>query len=280
MRRLDSPEDIALLKAYLKKSVDLGSARLGDVSPRSDVTVLMYFFWKEDLAEEKWFEFEGAMLETWRSCGLLKTVIVSNTLHQCLQRFAKRFDNVEIQIEQRLVPGDIISMSYDCNSRLYQRFDTDYVLIVQNDGFPLRRGLDEFVEARYDFIGAPHSRPHFLPSLLTKLLRYCPSNGGFSLRTRKLCEMGAKLWDEGDFEQKPYVDDVMAEDYFFTKTLPLSGFGYWLRRNQASSSFSDYFSYGATFPLTSKRLPFGFHTATGFAALVRRFGDSILSVNS
>ena len=280
MRRLDSSEDIALLRTYLKKSVDLGSVGIGDVSPRPDVTALMYFFWKEESAEARWFEFEGAMLETWRKCGLLKTVIVSNTLHQCLQRFAERFDNVEIQIEQRLVPGDIISMSYDCNSRLFQRFDTDYVLIVQNVGFPLRRGLDEFVRAGYDFIGAPHCRPAFLPSLLTRLLRYCPSNGGFSLRTRKLCEIGARLWDEGDFEQKPYVDDVMAEDYFFTKTLPLSGIGYWLRRNQASSSFSDYFSYGATFPLTSKRVPFGFHTATGFAELVRRFGYSILSTNS
>ena len=122
MRRLDSPEDIALLKAYLKKSVDLGSARLGDVSPRSDVTVLMYFFWKEDLAEEKWFEFEGAMLETWRNCGLLKTVIVSNTLHQCLQQFAAKFDNVEIysnwnNLENYVSNDDNITWSYIINIR-------------------------------------------------------------------------------------------------------------------------------------------------------------------
>ena len=174
-------------------------------------------------------------------------------------------------MEKRLVPGDIVSMSYDCNSHLHERFSTDYVLIIQNDGFPLRPGLDEFFEAGYDFIGAPHCRPTFVPSLLTRLLRYSPSNGGFSLRSRRLCRLAAKLWESGHFESRPYVEDVIAEDYFFTKTLPLSGVWNWLRRSQAPSALSDRFSYGATFPLTAKAVPFGFHTATAFGTLNRMF---------
>lgn len=272
MRRPDSPEDLKLLSLYLEKSNALGITGLKDVTPRKDVTALMYFFWSEDKAAEKWPEFKGAILETWRKCGLLKTVIVTNALCQCLSDFAGFFDNVEIQVEKRLVPGDIVSMSYDCNSHLHERFSTDYVLIIQNDGFPLRTGLDEFVEAGYDFIGAPHCRPSFVPSLLTRLLRYCPSNGGFSLRSRRLCRLASKLWEFGHFASRPYVEDVIAEDYFYTKTLPLSGLRNWLSRSQASSALSDRFSYGATFPLTAKSLPFGFHTATAFSAIQCRFG--------
>ena len=271
MRRPDAPEDMRLLSDCLARSVALGEVGLDAVRPRRDVTALMYFYWDGSVAESKWLAFEGAMLETWRKCGRLKTVVVSNARHRCLDGFADRFCNVEIQVEKSLVPGDTISMSYDCNARLWERFETDYVLIVQNDGFPLRSGLDEFVERGYDFIGAPHCRPEFIPDLLTRVLRYCPSNGGFSLRSRRLCRLASTLWTKGKYEARPYVDDIMAEDYFFTKTLPLAGFWHWVRRSQAPSKLSDRFSYGAAFPLTAKTLPFGFHTATALGALNRKF---------
>ena len=100
MRRPDSPEDLKLLSLHLENSNALGMAGLRDVTPRKDVTVLMYFFWAEDKAAEKWLEFKGAILETWRKCGLLKTVIVTNALCQCLSDFAGVFDNVEIQVSQ------------------------------------------------------------------------------------------------------------------------------------------------------------------------------------
>lgn len=271
MRVPDSPEDLKILSDHLQRSVSRGVSGIHDISPREDVTALMYFYWTEERAEKAWPEFEGAMLETWRNCGTLKTVIVSNVRHSCLSRFAERFGNVEIQEDVRLVPGDIISMSHDCNARLWERFSTDYVLIVQNDGFPLRPGLDEFVASGYDFFGAPHCRPSFVPSLLTRMLRYCPSNGGFSLRTRKICKLASELWRKGDFESRPYIEDVIAEDYFYTKTLPLSGVCNWMRRSQAPSGLSDRFSYGATFSLTANVMPFGFHTATALGALKKKF---------
>jgi hypothetical protein len=272
MRRPDSKEDAELLSDFLLRSVARGADGADDIRPLDSVTALIYFFAEKELAPLKWPEFEGALLQTWRQCGLLKTAVVTDSDHACVRDFSRRFANVVMQVEPRLVAGDINSMSFDCNSKLCHRFDTDYVLIVQNDGFPLRRGLDEFVKLGYDFYGAPHCRPNFVSSLLTRVLRYCPSNGGFSLRSMRLCRLGAKLWQEGGFSGRPYVEDVMAEDYFYTKTLPLSGLGNWLSRSQASSRISDRFSYGATFPLTARALPFGFHTATAFGALVRKFG--------
>lgn len=271
MRRPDSPESLAALARFLQRSVQRGAEGTGVHRPLGSVTALIYFFWDVALAESKWPEFEGALLETWRQCGLLKTVIVTNEEHRCVCDFADRFSNVEFQVEPRIRAGNINDMSFDCNGRLHERFSTEYLLVVQNDGFPLRPGLEQFVRMGYDFYGAPHCRPAPIPSLLTRLLRFCPSNGGFSLRSRRICRLASELWKRGGFEARPFVEDVMAEDYFYTKTLPKSGFVNWIRRSQAPSSVSDVFSYGATFPLTARTLPFGFHTATAFAALSNRF---------
>lgn len=275
MRRPDSPEDIALLRVFLEESCRRGLSQDLPVTPCLDVTVLMYFFWRPEVADEKWPEFEGALLETWRNCGLLKTVLVVDSPHRCVMNFSERYKNVSVQVENRLVPGDINTMSFDCNARLYSRFESKYVLIVQNDGFPIRPGLDAFVKKGYDFYGAPHCRPQLIPDILTRLCRYCPSNGGFSLRTRKLCKLASRQWIDGRYEERPFVEDIMAEDYFYTKTLPRISIRAWMSRSQAPSNLSDSFSYGAAFPLSATEIPFGFHTATGFAAIVKRFGDEL-----
>ena len=262
-------KEMAALCTYLFDSVKHGSAGLYDVKPRSDVTALMYFFWDEANAASVFPRFEGALLETWRHCGLLKTVLVTNTRHKCLVDFSTRFENVEIQIESSLIPGQINTMSIDCNSRLHTRFETDYVLIVQDDGFPLRAGLDDFIGKGYDFIGSPYCRALPLPNLLTKILNFCPSNGGFSLRTRKMCALASKLWRK-HYAHKEFFVPEMSEDLFYTITLP-KHFMYWLKRKQAPSIVAGQFSYEGVFPLYSNEMPFGFHTATGFARLARKF---------
>lgn len=264
--------DIALLEDFLKNSVSRDDAGVLTIAPRDDVTALMYFFWTKEQAPCKWPFFKGALLETWRHCGLLKTVVVTNSLHDCLCSFSSRYQNVEIQVESRLVPGDINTMSIDCNANLYLRFSTRYVLIVQDDGFPLRSGLDVFVEKGYDFIGSPYCRAKAIPNMLTKILNYCPSNGGFSLRTRRMCELASELWRK-EYSQRPFVVQEMSEDFFYTRTLPMSGLKYWYGRNQAPSALSENFSYEGVFPLYSCKMPFGFHTATGFAILANRFKE-------
>ena len=259
------------LRRFLAGSVARGASGTDRIAPRGDVTALMYFFWTREEAPRRWPAFEGALLETWRNCGLLKTVVVSNGPHDCLAAFAARFPNVEVQVEPSLRPGEIDTMSVDCNARLHARFATPYVLVVQNDGFPVRPGLDEFVERGYDFIGSPYCRALPVPDLLTRILNYCPSNGGFSLRTKRICELAARSWTKR-YAGRAFVVAEMSEDLFYTRTLPRREPLFWLRRRQAPSIVSEFFSYEGEFPLCAKSLPFGFHTATAFAALQEKFG--------
>ena len=53
MRRPDSPEDVALLRAFLEESCRRGLPQDLPVTPCLDVTVLMYFFWRPEVADEK-----------------------------------------------------------------------------------------------------------------------------------------------------------------------------------------------------------------------------------
>ena len=265
-----TPEEKQMLVDFLLRSQKTDCKDAESIRPNPEVTALMYFFWDRSAAVEKWPLFEGASKETWRNCGFLKTVDVVNKRHDVVLDFSAKHSNVEVQLEPSLVPGNINSMSIDCNSKLAQRFHSKFVLIVQDDGFPLRPGLDEFVARGYDFIGSPYCRPNAIPNILTKILDYCPSNGGFSLRSKKICELAAECWRR-HYEGRPFVVDEMSEDLFYTKTLPLHHPFFWLRRKQAPSIIAERFSFEGAFELSSKDLPFGFHTASGFAHLSKRF---------
>ena len=242
------------MRDYLRRAANNSNDCFAAGSPQ--VTALMYFFWSEERAEEKWPEFLGALLETWRHCGKLKTVVVANAPHACICETAIRYPWLDIQIEPKLIPGDINSMSIDCISKLGERFTTDYVLIVQNDGFPLRGGLEEFVRLGYDYYGAPLCRPQWFPNLLTRVLNYCPQNGGFSLRSRRICRLVAKYYRRY-YADKPFEVATMSEDLFYTMTLPRRHFGFWLRRRQAPSAVAARFSLEVFKPCQGK--PFGFH---------------------
>lgn len=75
-----------------------------------------------------------------------------------------------------------------CIYELHKHFNTEYVLIFQNDGFALnpQNWTDEFYN--YDYIGAPW--PDYLgwTNHTNKV-----GNGGFSLRSKKLCEYTPNL---------------------------------------------------------------------------------------
>jgi hypothetical protein len=75
-----------------------------------------------------------------------------------------------------------------CIYDLHQCFNTDYVLIFQNDGFVLNPHLWDARFLTYDYIGAPW--PDYLG---WKSNVYKVGNGGFSLRSKKLCEFVKKL---------------------------------------------------------------------------------------
>ena len=205
-------------------------ATYGDSAPLNkkgpdDVTILTYFFRPEETAASFFPYTKCALYETWRHCGAMKTVIVSHAVTPPVAEFADRFPGlVEIQVEPTLrsrPPGDIDSMSMDCNARLHTRFSTKEVLIVQDDGFPVRPSLDRFT-GRFDFIGAPMRRPYWFVQVLGRILRDWPCNGGFSLRSHKMCRLVSNLWAK-KYSGTAFSAD-QTEDIFYTQTLPRSSF--------------------------------------------------------
>lgn len=223
----------------------------------AEVTILAYHFWKPEGYEVAFAKVKYAIEESWRHCGELKTVIVVNERRPCVDEFAKNHLNVEIQVEPSLVPGDIHTMSVDCNSKLYTRFSTPYVLIVQNDGYPLRSGLDEFV-GRYDFIGAPYVRDVWWKNLICSMFNRWTQNGGFSLRSRRICEAAAKYWNEKYSKLGRCINT--SEDIFYTQFLPVRERAYRKAFRLATNRESLRFSHDSIVSIPKpKESAFGFH---------------------
>jgi hypothetical protein len=229
------------------------------------VTLLTYSFWKDDADGRHLDALEAAILETWRHCGQLPTVLVADRPSPRLEQLLEAHDGrIRLQLEPRLQPGNLYSMSVDCNSRLHTRFHTEFVLVIQDDGFPIRPGLEEYL-GRFDFIGAPYVRNKWHLQAVCRLFKCQVCNGGFSLRSHRICEMASYHWNR-KYHALPDCDAV-SEDYFYTKTLPLREPAY--RRCIVMPSFCEAldFSYDAVFPFHGVRPPFGFHGALAFKLL-------------
>lgn len=250
------------LNDYLLEHLHLNTARTFAPPVTDSVTALIYFFRRPDEIEATFPLSAAALTETWRHCGLLRTVIVTDTLSAPLRDFAARYANVEIQVEPNLIPGDIDTLSRDCNGKLYSRFATDFVLTVQDDGFPLRAGLTDFV-GKYDFIGAATAcRNSFRGNLLCSLLHYNPSNGGFSLRSKQCCRLAAEYWNKF-YSRQPFTLSSV-EDNFLTRFLPMRHFRFNRCVRVAPPRVANTFSYQVCPLVNPTRLSFGFHLAESF----------------
>lgn len=233
----------------------------------ASVTVLAYHFWPAELSDDRFKFVECSIRETWRHCGMLKTVLVCNAECTAASEFKNRFPGwVAIQIEPNLIPGKIDSMSADCNGMLADRFDTDYVLIVQEDGFPLRSGLEAFL-GKWDFIGAPYVRDRFLQNLFCRCFGCWVSNGGFSLRSKRICEEAADFWRK-KYSKWPDLHAV-TEDLYYTKFLPLREASYRRVFRIADNRTAVTFAVDDIVPCTIRAKPFGFHRAETFAGLMK-----------
>ncbi|MFA6269621.1 MAG: DUF5672 family protein [Candidatus Paceibacterota bacterium] len=111
--------------------------------------------------------------------------------------------------------GSIEAFSEFCIRDLVKYVSTDFVLLVQYDGFILnpKSWLDEFLN--YDYIGAPwfvhdefwFERFNFPRNLFDTTV---VGNGGFSLRSKKFLETSARLVNEGAFDKLHPEDLVMC----------------------------------------------------------------------
>lgn len=241
---------------------------LPSAAGRPDVTAVAYVFGTPDKMESYGVAIELALRETYRWCGLLKTTLVVNRLTSGLEDFAATCGKwLRIDRDETLKPGDIVGFSRNMIRTLPERFDTPYMLNVHPDGFPLRKGLDAFV-GKWDYIGGPwriDGDDWVTRRLLTRWDG--AGNGGFALRTRKICEAGAgayrRLWK--------MIPDcyLLYEDVFFTRFLPRWQPRYARRIALAPSPAAAAFSCCENFAAQRAygHLPFGFHSWRALAYL-------------
>ena len=252
-----------------KRLITIHEGRTDYGKGRDDITVLTYF-WGEapENAEARFFRVESAFRETWLHCGMMKSVIVTDRITPGLQCFSEKFPTVQVQVEPTLVPGNLDSMSFDCDSRLETRFETRYLMIIQDDGFPLQSGIDDFL-GKYDFIGAPYVRDSLLPRTIAKIFNIWTSNGGFSIRSHRICEMAAWYWRR---KYKNFKGDVhwLGEDAYYTETLLKHEWKYNRTMKMADNRSALKFAYDIIVPQPIKELPFGFHRAETFVDFLKR----------
>lgn len=265
-------ENRDFLRRWQKQRLELPWPEVGP-GPDS-VTALCYCFGTAEWISSHWPFFLASIREVWRCCGLLKTVFVANMEAPEFRELSARFPGlIETRIAPDLIPEgseDIHSMSLDMDAHLAERFDTDYVLIFQDDGFPLRPGLEAFL-GKHDYYGSPSRTINLLQWIKGKVTGAWPSNGGFSLRSRKCCEMGNLLFRR--YYSGSSYSPSLCEDVFFSSVLPRRFKEY--RKNVSIAPFtaSRHFSFEGFNVKNDIRpggaCPFGFHSSRGFAYLYR-----------
>lgn len=177
---------------------------------KDQVTLLFHSFWPND------YEFnEFPILHTWKMLGRLPVVIITDKETGPMIALRDRFaDDISIQISPDLKRGDVLSLSRDCLNNLYRYFNTPYCLIIQDDGFPIRSNLDDFI-GKWDYVGAPFVRDTPRQYLADILLKNC-LNGGFSLRSRRYCEAVCEEWSKWGREAQKKHGWKEEEDWFYS----------------------------------------------------------------
>ena len=233
-----------------------------------NVTAIAYYFRSPSDFDNHFWRTEFAFLKTFETQGVLPAVLVVNTCTPMIKSFCERY-SINIQIADNLIPGSIRTLALDLVQNLHTRFETEYVLTVQDDGFPMRPGLSDFV-GKYDYIGAPWVHHATYYDLYP--YKYCVGNGGFSLRSKRLCQVASRVclkW----FKHIPYWWYILGDDTFYCKTLR-----FWFRDAvkemrwptlQEASSFS----IECNDEFIPSIMPLGFH-AKGFLRIVNYKGDN------
>jgi len=240
---------------------------------RQDVTVVIYHFWEASESSRRFEETEFSILQTWQWCGKLPVKIITNEVCPAMSVFANQWGGVTPIVSPRLRPGMIMTMSLDLVGHLSEYFDTDFVLIVQNDGFPLRSGFDEFV-GPYTYCGPLFVRPHKIVPWIEKIFQYANGNGGFCLRRRDICVEANRLWEK--WRWLINGTNWMIDDGCYCYTFRLLSRKYRKMMRFPSREKARLFGYDQMIGVpVPQALPFGFHGANSFESLMEKFGAEI-----
>ena len=238
----------------------------------NNLTLLAYFFWDDDRIETTFYTVECAFLCAWKCWGMMPSVLVVNRETNTIRFFAERY-GVVLQVDPSFDGGDISTMSIDCICNLHRRFQTEYVAIIQSDGMPVNPGVEEFL-GKYDYVGAPwpghcHYKDWF------PYPKFGVGNGGFCLRSKRICEQAAKSYN-AFWRHLPYTW-LVGDDVFYCKTMPFLS-RYW-RRTFRFPSISEAIRFSIEYippAVPIERAPLGFHSPDGFKNYIERFGVPFL----
>lgn len=235
-------------------------------SGRQDVTFVAYWFWNDDRFVTRRHAILAPILMTRLHCGNIPGVLIANRTDAALEAFCERH-SVRLVVEPSLTRG-VQQLNTDYIRNLHRRFQTPYCLTIQDDGFPLRPGLDAFV-GPYDYIGAPWDMSHDDWICKTLLFRsHDVGNGGFSLRSHAICERAAWYF-ERKYKLLPYCF-LHVDDFFFCRVLPTWEQKYRQAFRFAPAEAAARFSverYWDTYTAAGSRT-FGFHSAPAFQRLL------------
>jgi hypothetical protein len=155
----------------------------------------------------------------------------------------------------KIEPLDYIAYSKFIVYELHKYINTEFALIIQNDGFVTNpeKWNDEFLE--YDYIGAPFPIPPINDNISYRdpfgnLIRV--GNGGFSLRSKKLLKLPTTL----NLEWKSYFGYYNEDGFFAVHNR------YILEENGCKFSpveLAARFSIEKSTPETEGVVSFGFH---------------------
>ena len=239
----------------------------------ANVTLVAYTFPR---CPEEFLQIEFAVRHTWRLLGRMKTVIIADHENPDLTAFKEEWSDIlDVQYESTLCPGTTSPMSLDCITRLHSRFATDYCLIIQDDGFPMRDNLSDFV-GKYDYLGCSTYRSIRKP--LQRLIEFRKRyilNGGFTLRTKTICRLANeayKMW----IQQNGEPTKVPCEDVFYTRIarqFPFYEYALKFPTLAAAREFSVSDLYGSIDIHHISPMPFGFHDVTTAIQFIPEFAS-------
>lgn len=129
----------------------------------------------------------------------------------CLVTHQRPWDSNGIRLIQLPFAIDILSYARMQVRRLHEWIETDFILNIQADGFVTNasKWTDDFL--KYDYIGAPWAEPKGLSQARV-------GNSGFSLRSRKFCELSGVKYEMIDWEEDPFVFyDDQGDDVYWTQ---------------------------------------------------------------
>jgi hypothetical protein len=112
-------------------------------------------------------------------------------------------EGIEFGSAKVLCPGEVTD--YEAYNRfvvvdLCNEFSTDYVLLCQWDGYVVKADAWDPAFLEYDYVGAPWAYTDGRNV----------GNGGFSLRSKKFCELTAFLFDD-DYPYAPEDDKLCRQ---------------------------------------------------------------------